>query len=94
MKLLALKLFNSCKSIQILLKELKPSAYYIHFGKLSLLNSPHRGSIFRINEIVARSVEVGGCDINLKDIMDDTPLAWAAGNGHEAVVKLLRPGRH
>ena len=36
-----------------------------------------------------RSVEVEGCDFNQKDNMGDTPLAWAAGNGHEAVVKLL-----
>jgi Ankyrin repeats (3 copies) len=29
------------------------------------------------------------CDINLKDKNGQTPLSWAARNGHEAVVKLL-----
>jgi ankyrin repeat protein len=39
--------------------------------------------------------EQGSTDIDLedevdsKDIYSRTPLSWAAGNGHEAVVKLL-----
>ena len=48
----------------------------------------HIGSIFPINEIVVRSIEVEGCDIN-KESMGDTPLAWAAWNGHEAVIEIL-----
>jgi len=32
---------------------------------------------------------VEGCDINQKDRMGDTPLAWAARKGHERVVKAL-----
>ena len=35
-----------------------------------------------------RSTEVEGCDID-KDSMGHTPLAWAAGNGHEAVIEIL-----
>ena len=33
------------------------------------------------------------CDINQKDPTGDTPLAWAAGNGHERAVKVLLAGR-
>ena len=34
-------------------------------------------------------VEAEGCDISQKDRMGNTPLAWAAENGHEGVVKVL-----
>ena len=30
-----------------------------------------------------------GVDPNVKDTGGQTPLSWAAGNGHEAVVKVL-----
>ncbi|KAK4118021.1 ankyrin, partial [Parathielavia appendiculata] len=31
----------------------------------------------------------GQVDVNVRDNDGQTPLSWAAGNGHEAVVKLL-----
>ena len=42
-----------------------------------------------VNEIVACSLEVEGCEVGQKDSMSDTPLAWAARNGHEAVIEIL-----
>ena len=35
------------------------------------------------------SVEVEGCGIKQRDGMSLTPLAWAARNGHEGVVRVL-----
>ena len=37
----------------------------------------------------ACSPEVEGRNINQNDSMGDRPLAWAAANGHEGVVKIL-----
>ena len=91
-KLLALKLFNDYNnhiSIQILLKAQKSYGYHIDFDKLSLFNGLHCASIFGIDEIVAGLVELEGCDINQKDCVGNTPLVWAASNGHEGVVKIL-----
>ena len=73
-------------STEIQSKAQKPSAYRIHFDKLNGLN---RASIFGIDQIVACSVEVEGSDIGERGSMGNTPLAWAARNGHEAIVKIL-----
>ena len=71
------------------LKGQKPGAHHIRSDKVSLFNGLHRESIFGIGRIVTRLVEVECCDINRKDSMANTPLAWAARNGHEAVVEIL-----
>ena len=42
-----------------------------------------------VAEIVASLVKVEGCDISQNDSMGNPPLAWAAKNGHEGVVKIL-----
>jgi ankyrin repeat protein len=39
-------------------------------------------------------VMTGKVDADLKDENGRRPLSWAAGSGHEAVVKLLRPFSH
>ena len=41
----------------------------------------------KIAEIVTSSAEVEGCDT--RNRMGDSPLAWAAKNGHEEVVRIL-----
>jgi ankyrin repeat protein len=41
------------------------------------------------NEIVKLLLDSGKIDANSKDTRGQTPLSWAAENGHEAVVKLL-----
>ena len=76
-------------STRVLSKAQKPGVYRIDFDKLALFNGLHPPSTFEIGRVVARLAEVEGCSINQKDSMGDTPLAWAAGSGHEAVVELL-----
>ena len=90
-KLLALKLFddyNNHISIKIFLESQK-YWYLVDLDKLSLFSGLHCASFFGIAEIIASLVEVGGCDTNQKDCVGNTPLLWAAENGHEGVVKML-----
>src|SRR5207253_9745706 len=61
----------------------------VDFDNLSLFTGLHCASFFGIVEIVSGLVEVEGCDINQKDCSDNTPLVWAALNGHEGVVEVL-----
>jgi len=92
-KFLALKLFDDDYSnhisTKILLEVQKEYSWVIDFHKLSLFTGLHCASLFGIVEIVAGLMEVEGCDINQRDCVDNTPLLWAAHNGHEGVVKIL-----
>jgi len=91
-KLLALKLFgdyNNHISTKILLKAQGWDFYNIDFDKISLFSGLHCASILGIDEIVAGLVEVGGYDINQGDCVGNTPLVWAARNGHGGVVEIL-----
>jgi len=91
-KLLARKLFddhNSHISAIVLLKAQMPYVHPNDFHRISLFRSLHSASIFGIDEIVVSLVEVEGCDINQKDCLGNTPLVYAARNGHEGVVKIL-----
>jgi len=91
-KLLALKLFgdyNNHISTKILLKTQGWDFYNIDFNKISLFSGLHCASILGIDEIVADLVEVEGCGINQKDCVGNTPLVWAATNGHGGVVEIL-----
>ena len=96
-KFLALQLFNSHNphiSMRILLEA---QDWYLHdldLNRLSLFSGLHCASLFGIVEIVASLVEVEGCDINQKDCVGNTPLVWAAWNGHEGVVKILLEQDH
>ena len=91
-KQLALKLFNDYDnhiSVKILLEAWVRYCYGIDFEALSLFSGLHCASMFGIDKIVAGLVEVEGCDINQLDCAGNTPLVWAAWNGHERVVKIL-----
>ena len=91
-KLHALNLFddyNNRMSAGISSKAQKPGVHCIDFDKLVLFHGLRRASIFSINQIVGCLIEVEGCHINQNGSMGDTPLAWAAWNGHEEIVKLL-----
>jgi len=90
-KLLALKLFddyNNHISIRNLLEH-KGYSYTIGFDKLHFFSSLHCASFFGIVEIVTGLLEVEGCSINNGDCVDNTPLVWAALNGHERVTEIL-----
>jgi len=91
-KLLALKLFDDYSnhiSTRILLEVQKEPLWVVDLDKLSLFTGLHCASLFGIVEIVAGLIEVEGYDINQRDCVDNTPLLWAAHNGHEGVVKIL-----
>ena len=91
-KLLALKLFadyNNHISTKTLLDAKEGYSYAIDFDKLPLFNGLHCASLFGIVEIVVSLIEVEDCDINQRDCVDNTPLVWAAHNGHERVVQIL-----
>ena len=76
-------------SSKILLGAQKQHFNTVNLDEVSLFSSLHSASFFGIVEIVAGLVEVEGCDINRKDCVGNTPLIWAAHNGHEGVVKVL-----
>jgi len=91
-KLLALKLFDHCENHIAIKTLLKAQGRYIcnvDFDKPSLFSCLHCASIFGIEEIVASLVEAEGCDVNQEDCAGNTPLVWAARNGHMGVVKIL-----
>ena len=91
-RLLALKLFddyNNHISIEILLKEQEWKYNNLYFSKPYLFSGLHCTSFFGIVEMVACLVETEGYNISKKDSGGNTPLMWAARNGHEEVVKIL-----
>jgi len=90
-KLLALRLFDYSNHIssKILLRAQKQQFSTMDLDKAPVFSGLHCTSFFRIVEIVASLLEVKGCDINQKDCVGNTPLVWAAHNGHEGAVKVL-----
>ena len=59
------------------------------FGTLSPFSGLHCASFFGIVEVVAGLIEMERYDINEGDFFGFGPIAWAARNGHEGVVKIL-----
>jgi len=90
--LLALELFDDNSNptpTKILLRAQKIYCHAVDFDKISLFSGLHYASFFGIIEIVAGLAEGKGCNINQMDCGGNTPLVWAAGNGHEGVVEIL-----
>jgi ankyrin repeat protein len=48
----------------------------------------HLAAYFGLREAIAALLK-NGHELNAKDSYGQTPLSWAAGNGHEATMKLL-----
>ena len=91
-KQFVLRLFDDCNnhiSTKILLESQKGSTYAVDFDKPYVFSSLHCASLFGILEIVTDWIKVEGGDIDQRDCADNTPLAWAARNGHERVVEIL-----
>ena len=75
------------------------SIYFLleHIGTLDLpswsnhytVTGLHCASFFGIVEIVAALIEIQGYHTKEGSYLGDSPLAWAARNGHEEVVKML-----
>ena len=91
-KQLALRLlgdYTNHISPRILVKKERVDYLKYYSDKPLLFSGLHYISFFGIDEIVTCLVEVEGCNINRKDCTGSTPLAWAASNGHEGVLKIL-----
>ena len=89
-KLLVLKLFDDYNrhiSTKILIKGQNMSG--VDVDRFSGFSGLHCASFFGIVEIVAVLIQMGCCDINQTDSRGNTPLIWAARNGHKGVVKIL-----
>jgi len=81
--------YNSHISTKILLEAQTRYLCTIDLNKPPLFCGLHCASLFGIAEIVTELIERQGCDINQRDCVDNTPLVWAARNGHERVVEIL-----
>jgi len=89
-KQLALNLFddyNRHTSTKILMKA--QNMWGVDVDGFSGFGGLHCASFFGIVEIVAFLIQIEGCDINQIDSQGNTPLIWAAKNGHEGVVGIL-----
>ena len=73
---------------KLLLTQVK-DLYLGKFSTCSRFSGLHCASFFGIIEVVATLIETGYYDLNGRDSLGYTPLAWAAHNGHEEVVKIL-----
>ena len=91
-KSLALKLFDDYDnhiSVKLLLKHALNLDRFADNEDIPSFTGLHCASFFGIVEVVAAFVEMEGCDVNQKDCVGNTPLVWAAKNGHKGVVELL-----
>jgi len=90
-RLLALKLLEgnySQISTKLLLAQVKDFTIR-YFLTLSPFSGLHCASFFGIVEVVAGLIGMECYDINEGDYSGRGPLAWAARNGHDGVVKIL-----
>ena len=75
-------------STKLLLAQVQ-SLYLGNFSTCSPFSRLHCASFFGIIEVVTGLIDMGCYDIGGGDFSGRTPLAWAAHNGHEEVVKIL-----
>ena len=63
--------------------------FYSWGDAFSPFSGLHCASFFGIAEVVVGLIDMECHDVNEGDFLGHTPLAWAARNGHEGVVKIL-----
>jgi len=88
---LALQLLQECDghiSIKYLLEEQRYRYPKGTCGSLTF-SGLHWASFFGVIQVVNDLIEMGCYDTDGLDFFEHTPLAWAALNGHEEVVKIL-----
>ena len=91
-KTLALRLLSRYKehiSAVSLLEQVLHPCFRRAINTAPRFSGLHCASFFGIVELVISLIEIEGCEVNQKDCAGRTPLAWAARNGHEGVVKAL-----
>lgn len=96
--------FLNCKTkVQASSQALMNIRYYSSYSENPKTTGLHSAAYFGIEgaveALLEKEVEIAATntdghlkkhtDLDSKDAYDRTPLSWAAGNGHEAVVKLL-----
>jgi len=89
---LALKLLSSYEdhlSAVSLLEQVLPGGSPRDASSHHRFSGLHCASFFGIDELVAALINSKGYDINQGDYRGNTPLSWAARNGHDGAVKLL-----
>jgi len=72
-----------------LLKQVVHPSFIGDIGADSFFSGLHGASFFGIVLLVAAIINAGGCEINKRDCIGNTPLAWAARRGHLGAAKLL-----
>ena len=88
----ALDLLNKYKdhiSAVSLLEQALTPRYIGAITACPLFSGIHCASFFGIVELVTVFINEEGCEVDQQDCTGRTPLAWAARNGHEGVVKKL-----
>jgi len=63
--------------------------YVEDFSVSFRFNGLHCSSLFGIVEVAYALIQMGSCDINDGDFGGYTPLAWAARNGHDEMIKMM-----
>ena len=89
---LALKLLDQHEdhiSAVSLLEQVPYSRYVRGRATSSFFSGLHCASFFGIVELVTVLIHGEGYQVDQQDCTGSTPLAWAASNGHEGVVKIL-----
>ena len=92
-KSLALELFDDYDehiSIQLLLKDVLGPDHFSDIRGFSSFTGLHCACFFGIVEVVAALMEMNCCSVDQRDCLGNTPLMWAAVNGHKGVVNLLQ----
>ena len=91
-RILALELLSHYEdhvsSVSLLEQVLHPR-YVGAIGASPRFTGLHCASFFGIVELVGSLTNAQGCEINQADCAGNTPLLWAAENGHDRVAKLL-----
>jgi len=105
-KTLALELLNQYEghiSAAALLGQVLHPDYRGLITPSPLFSGLHCASFFGIVDLMTVFLNAEGCEVDQQDCVGRTPLAWAAGNGHEGAVKILldqrdvdpnRPDKH
>ena len=84
-----LRLYPDHPSAVSLLEQVLPAGSPLDANSPHSFSGLHCASFFGIHELVAALMNARSYEINQGDCGGNTPLSWAARNGHDGAVKLL-----